>query len=99
MKVVRGLSQLKAANLRDSAVTMGTFDGVHMGHRKIIETLLGVSREHSLHSVLVTFDPHPQLVLGKRGPIEILTTFEEKLEILGTTGIETVVVLEFNKQL
>ena len=99
MKVVNGLNELKKSGLHLSAVTMGTFDGVHLGHRKIIKTLLNVGIQQNLHSVLVTFEPHPQLVLGKRGPIETLTTQDEKLDLLQKTGIETVVVLEFNKQL
>jgi riboflavin kinase / FMN adenylyltransferase len=99
MKVIYGLAELESTNLTDTAVTLGTFDGVHVGHRKIIATLLDVSREKELHSVLVTFHPHPQVVLGKRGPTELLTTLEEKLELLKSTGIETVVILEFNRQL
>jgi riboflavin kinase / FMN adenylyltransferase len=99
MKVIFGLSELESSNLKNSAVTLGTFDGVHVGHRKIISTLLDLSQEKSLHPALVTFDPHPQIVLGKRGPTELLTTLDEKLELLSTTGIETVVVLEFNRQL
>jgi riboflavin kinase / FMN adenylyltransferase len=99
MKVIYGLTELESANLTDTAVTLGTFDGVHVGHRKIIATLLDVSREKGLHSVLVTFNPHPQAVLGKRGPTELLTTLEEKLALLSTTGIETVIILDFNRQL
>ncbi len=99
MKVIYGLTELESTNLKNTAVTLGTFDGVHVGHKKIIATLLDVSREKKLRSVLVTFDPHPQVVLGKRGPTELLTTLEEKLELLSTTGIEIVVVLDFNRQL
>jgi len=99
MKVISGLSELEISGLRKSAVTLGTFDGVHIGHRKIISTLLEISRTGKLNSVLVTFHPHPQIVLGKRGPTELLTTLEEKLELLSTTGVETVVVLDFNRQL
>ncbi|HBC46499.1 MAG TPA: riboflavin biosynthesis protein RibF [candidate division Zixibacteria bacterium] len=99
MKVIYGLTELEAAQFTNTAVTLGTFDGVHVGHRKIIATLLEVSRERNLHSVLVTFDPHPQVVLGKRGPTELLTTLEEKLELLETSGIETIVILDFNRQL
>ena len=99
MKVIRGLTELQNSGLTDSAVTLGTFDGVHVGHRKIIDALLGISREMKLHSVLVTFHPHPQQVLGKRGPIELLTTLDEKIELLSITGIETIVVLDFNRQL
>lgn len=99
MKVICGLTELEASNLKNMAVTLGTFDGVHVGHKKIIATLLDVSRERNLHSVLVTFHPHPQVVLGKRGPTELLTTLEEKLELFAATGIETVVILDFNRQL
>ncbi len=99
MKVISGLNQLETEGLSDVAATIGTFDGVHPGHRKIIDTLLRVADEQKLRSTLVTFNPHPQIVLGTRGPVEILTTLEEKLELLASTGIDTVVVLDFNKQL
>jgi riboflavin kinase/FMN adenylyltransferase len=99
MKVVSGLNNIESAGLRDVAATLGTFDGVHLGHRKIIETLIKIADEQNLNPVLITFKPHPQLVLGKRGPTELLTTFDEKLRLLEDTGIETVVVMEFNRQL
>jgi len=99
MKVISGLNNLESSNLQNTAVTIGTFDGVHLGHLKIIETLLQISRSRDLKSVLVTFNPHPQMVLGKRGPTELLTSLDEKLELLKKTGIDTVIVLEFNKQL
>jgi len=99
MKVISGLTELQTSGLKNTGVTLGTFDGVHVGHRKIITTLTEICREKKLNSVLVTFNPHPQIVLGKRGPTELLTTLEEKLELLSTTGIETVVVLDFNRQL
>jgi riboflavin kinase / FMN adenylyltransferase len=99
MKVISGLTELQNSGLKNTAVTLGTFDGVHVGHRKIIDALNEICREKKLNSVLVTFHPHPQLVLGKRGPIELLTTRDEKLELLSTTGIGTVVVLDFNRQL
>lgn len=99
MKVISGLSNIESAGLRNVAATLGTFDGVHLGHRKIIETLLRIGAEQNLNPILVTFNPHPQLVLGKKGPTEILTTFDEKMRLLEDTRIETVVVLEFNRQL
>jgi len=99
MKVVSGLDRIEAMKFSDVAATIGSFDGVHLGHRRIISTLIDAAAELNLNSALVTFDPHPQLVLGKRGPIEILTTLEEKLNLLNSSGIETVIVLEFNRQL
>ncbi len=99
MKVISGLSNIESAGLRNVAATLGTFDGVHLGHRKIIETLLRIGAEQNLNPILVTFNPHPQLVLGKKGPTEILTTFDEKMRLLEDTRIVTLVVLEFNRQL
>ena len=74
MKVISGLSQLELTKISDVAVTLGTFDGVHLGHKRIIEVLLEKGRQMNLQSALVTFNPHPQMVLGRRGPTEILTT-------------------------
>jgi riboflavin kinase/FMN adenylyltransferase len=72
---------------------------VHLGHKRIIEVLLRKSLDLNLQSALVTFNPHPQMVLGRRGPTEILTTLDEKLELLSATGIEIVIILDFNRQL
>lgn len=99
MKVVSGLDKLEAERFTDVATTIGSFDGVHRGHMRIISVLLEVSRKMNLRPTLVTFEPHPQLVLGKRGPVEILTTLEEKIRLLESTGIDTLVVIEFNRQL
>lgn len=99
MKVISGIDGLESTRISGVAATMGTFDGVHLGHKKIIEVLEQTGEELDLQTVLITFDPHPQIVLGKRGPVEILTTLDEKLELLRGTGIDTVVVLEFNRQL
>jgi riboflavin kinase/FMN adenylyltransferase len=99
MKVIYGIDRLESTRISNVAVTMGTFDGVHPGHRKIIDALRRAGRELNLQTVLVTFDPHPQIVLGRRGPVEILTTLDEKIELLRDTGIDTVVVLDFNRQL
>lgn len=99
MKVVSGLDKLEAEKLSGVATTIGSFDGVHLGHRKIISTLIETSERLQLRPTLVTFEPHPQLVLGKRGPVEILTTLDEKLELLSSSGIDMIIVLEFNRQL
>lgn len=99
MKVISGLDKLESLTISNVAATIGSFDGVHLGHKRIIEVLLEKSRKMNLQSALVTFHPHPQMVLGRRGPTEILTTLDEKLELLRATGIEIVIVLDFNRQL
>lgn len=99
MKVISGLDKLESTSISNTAASIGTFDGVHLGHKKIIEVLLETSRNMDLRSALLTFQPHPQMVLGKRGPMEVLTTLDEKLELLRATGIEILIVLDFNRQL
>lgn len=98
MLVVKGFD--KNFYNRNSVVSVGTFDGVHLGHRKILEEVLRIKNKKLLRSVIITFDPHPQIVLKSKGPdLKILTTTEEKLNILEQVGIDVVYVIEFNKQL
>ncbi len=99
MKVIFGKSSLERESIPASCVTVGTFDGVHIGHMALISRLLQSAKETGTLSTVVTFDPHPQLVLGSKGRMEILTTTDEKLELLGKLGIDLVIILEFNQQL
>ena len=62
MRVVSGLDKLESAEFKNVAATIGTFDGVHLGHKKIIEKLLEISGQNNLLSTLITFQPHPQMV-------------------------------------
>lgn len=80
---------------RGSAITVGTFDGMHRGHRHVLERLAGIARQHDLASVLVTFDPHPLDVVRPDAAPELLTTAGERLEAVATTGVDYVVVLPF----
>jgi riboflavin kinase/FMN adenylyltransferase len=77
-----------------SVVTVGTFDGVHRGHQKIIGELLERAKSRSLRSVLITFDPHPREIV-QRGPVYYLTTLDERLELLQQMNIDVVVVQPF----
>lgn len=99
MKVIYGISALEDAGIKSSTVTVGTFDGVHKGHLVLLNRLIEAASEKGTPSVVATFDPHPQLVLGNRGRMEILNTTEEKLEILEKVNPDYVVILEFNQQL
>ena len=92
---------LKPAITEDSAVTVGSFDGVHLGHRKIISSMLETARRQSLRSVVVTFDPHPRLVLkgGDGEKLEILTTIDEKIGQIGSLGVDLLVVVRFTPEL
>jgi riboflavin kinase/FMN adenylyltransferase len=75
------------------AVAVGTFDGVHKGHLRVIDA----ARRAGLRTTVVTFDPHPRAVLG-RG-VELLATLERRLELLADAGVDDVLVLRFDEQL
>ncbi len=82
----------------NSVITVGTFDGVHAGHRAIIDTVADKARQRDARSVLVTFDPHPRDIInpGDAG-IKLLTTLQERSEILEELGIDTMVVIPFDR--
>ena len=90
MRVARGTGELGHG---PRAVALGTFDGVHLGHRRVIETLLDAGPEPTV----VTFDPHPRTALGNR--VELLTTLERRLELLEALGVEATLVVEFTLDL
>lgn len=100
MLTVQGLSNYD--NRQPSVVTIGTFDGVHIGHRKILERLIAHGREHQLQSTLLTFFPHPRMVLQKDNQIKLLNTIEEKSAILDRLGLDCLIIhpftLEFSRK-
>lgn len=84
---------------KNSIVTVGTFDGVHSGHRKIISILNQKKEERNYRSVVVTFEPHPQIVLRNRdSQIRLLSTNEEKLEHFKKLGVDAVYIINFTKE-
>lgn len=82
----------------NSVVTVGTFDGVHKGHRALIETVVSKAKERDARSVVVTFDPHPREIInpGKEG-IKLLTTLKERCEILEDLGVDVLLVIPFDR--
>jgi riboflavin kinase/FMN adenylyltransferase len=90
MKVARDPSELDAA---PRAVALGTFDGVHLGHRRVIEA----TRAAGARSTAVTFWPHPRIAFGHR--VELLTTLERRLELLAEAGLDETLVVEFTLDL
>lgn len=83
---------------KPSVVTIGTFDGVHIGHQKIIKRLITVSKEKQLDSVLLTFFPHPRMVLQKQLDIKLINTLEERKAILSNMGLDHLVIKEFTQE-
>ena len=86
MNVRRSVQELER---RDRAVAIGTFDGVHLGHRQVLRAAL----DGGGTPTAVTFDPHPRVVLGNR--VELISTLERRLELLAEAGIEETLVVEF----
>ena len=86
---------LEEASLQDSWLTIGVFDGVHRGHQEILANLTAGAQKNSAPAVVLTFWPHPAVVLGKRYDLKTLTTPEERAELLGAQGVDAVVTHPF----
>jgi riboflavin kinase/FMN adenylyltransferase len=97
VQVVRGISEFTRRPVRP-VLTIGNFDGLHVGHRKILETVVDRARQLGGESVLYTFDPHPRKVLQGDGGPKLLTTTGQKLEILEEAGLDWVVLQRFDHE-
>ncbi|RHJ92081.1 riboflavin biosynthesis protein RibF [Parabacteroides bouchesdurhonensis] len=96
MIVIRDLNELKRKEL---VATIGFFDGVHRGHRFLIEEMKRVAKKKALPSAVITFPEHPRAVLHADYQPKLLNSFEEKLEQLETTGVDYCIVLDFTIEL
>ena len=81
---------------RRAVVTIGSFDGVHQGHRALLEHLKAMARRMNAESVVVTFDPHPRIAMGRAEGMQLLTTIEERARLLEDVGIDRMVVAHFD---
>ncbi len=96
MKEHKGVEQFQSE--KATVVTIGTFDGVHTGHQKIIKRVVKAGQESGLESVILTFFPHPRMVLQQDSGIKLINTIEERVAILSKTGIDHLVVHPFTKE-
>ena len=94
MRTIAGLGALPL-DQEPSVVTVGFFDGVHLGHRAVLERTVERAREGEIRSVAITFDRHPREILSPGSEPRLLTTVERKADLIGALGIDTLVVLEF----
>ncbi len=81
-----------------TAVTIGTFDGVHIGHKKILELLINNAKVSNLTATVLTFFPHPRMVLQQDSGIKLLNTIEEKTKILKEIGLDCLVIHPFTRE-
>ena len=97
MRIFHHISEITSIN--NSIITIGTFDGVHLGHQKIIKRLVELKEKQGGETLLFTFAPHPRKVLfPEQKDLKLITTTEEKCELLKQFGIDNVLVFPFTKE-
>ena len=96
MKVILNIDNYHA--IKACSLTIGTFDGVHVGHREIIQRLVNSAKEKNLLSVVLTFFPHPRMVLQKDTSIRLIDTLAEKQQLLEGLGVDILIVHPFSRE-
>ena len=96
MKIVQNTSNFSVKD--ETYVTIGTFDGVHFGHQKIIEKLVKEAKKANKKSVVLTFFPHPRMVLQKDASLKLLNTIEERATLLEKTDLDYLIIHPFSKE-
>lgn len=96
MKIFHDITQVLREN--NTVLTIGTFDGFHVGHREIIKQVLTDARKTGGRSFVITFEPHPRSVVSKDFKMGLLSTLEEKIELIEQSGIENLLVINFTPE-
>jgi len=96
MRIVRGIGKLRVR--RPTAATIGIFDGVHRGHKKILRLLLKSAKKMKAKSCVITFDPHPSKILHPRRIPPMLISTKHKLDLLAAEGVDIAVLIRFTKK-
>ena len=81
---------------KQSVLTIGTFDGIHIGHNEILKKLIEESEKNNLPSLIVTFFPHPRMILQKSNEIKMIDTMDEKIDLLEKAGIDNLIIHPFD---
>ncbi len=97
MKIFNSTKEFNAVE-KTSVVTIGTFDGVHIGHQEIIKSLVKNAHSNEDKSVILTFYPHPRLILQKGVDLKLITTLQEKISLLEKTGLDNLIIEPFTKE-
>lgn len=95
MQLYRNTEQLPL--FRNAVLTIGTFDGVHAGHRQVIAQMVSQARMVNGETVILTFDPHPRTIVKASDPIRLINTMDEKIELLAALGIDHLVIIPFTE--
>lgn len=95
MKLFHSINDFHSA--KKTILTLGTFDGVHIGHKKILERITQNTENGKYESLVLTFFPHPRMVLQEKSEIKLLNTISEKTKLLEATGIENLIIHPFDE--
>ena len=95
MKIFNSIPDFKSE--KKTILTLGTFDGVHMGHQKIIQKLIQNASDYNCESLILTFFPHPRMVLQEGSDIKLLNTIDEKSALLEKMGLDNLIIHPFDK--
>jgi riboflavin kinase/FMN adenylyltransferase len=96
MKIYKSIDEYNES--KNSIVTIGTFDGIHKGHQKIFNKVINASKQNNLSSVVLTFFPHPRIILNKYNDIKMIDTLDEKIDHLKKIGIDHLIIHPFDKK-
>jgi len=96
MQIFRHKSEVKKN--RNTVLTIGTFDGIHLGHSRIIDKVKEIALGKNCRSFFVTFDPHPRKVISRKNDLKLLTSLNEKIEILEKHDIDGLFIIEFTRE-
>src|SRR5579884_195682 len=94
MKVATSLADVDVSHL--SVVTIGNFDGVHLGHRKILQTVVQRAKEMGVRSVAMTFSPHPMRFLTPQRSLRLISTRDQKIRLIEQAGIDLLLIVPFD---
>ncbi|ADH86352.1 bifunctional riboflavin kinase/FAD synthetase [Desulfurivibrio alkaliphilus] len=97
MKIYTSLDQIPAP-FPHACVTIGNFDGVHMGHQQLFNTVSDLARRHRGTGVAITFEPHPLQVVRPEIGIKLISTYEQKVELISMAGIDALLVIPFTQE-
>lgn len=95
LKIFHSINDFSSS--KKTILTLGTFDGVHVGHKKILEKLTQNTENSKYESLVLTFFPHPRMVLQEQSEIKLLNTISEKIALLDKTGIENLIIHPFDE--
>ncbi|MFV8342492.1 bifunctional riboflavin kinase/FAD synthetase [Flavobacterium sp. XS2P39] len=95
MKIFHSINDFSST--KKTILTLGTFDGVHIGHKKILEKIIQKNENQNYESLVLTFFPHPRMVLQEHSDIKLLNTIDEKIDLLEQIGIENLVIHPFDE--